>query len=401
MSSKPSARSAFSVLATRNFGSYFAGNLVSALGTWVQNIAQAILIFRLTNSTLAVAVVNFAQFAAVLVLAPWTGSAADRFDRKTLMVASQLFAGSSALLLAVAVAVDRVSPTMIVAAAAAIGLGYAITVPALQAIIPDLVAEQDLPQAISMNAVTFNLARAVGPLLGAAAVTALGFAWSFGLNALSFGLFALLLIATRPMKHPRPETAKRPKFRDGARLLMQQRDLGLLILTVSTVSIASDPVNTLTPGFSVDVFGRSDLFTGILVGIFGAGAVMAAVIPSLRPPVWASAGLAGVGMLVLAASPNLLVALVGLGISGFGFLSSITSATTTIQLSLDANMRGRVMAVWSVAFLGVRPIASLVDGFVAETLGLRYAAAAMTLPVLIVAARLWLRRSQGFSRGGS
>lgn len=158
--------------------------------------------------------------------------------------------------------------------------------------------------------------------------------------------------------------------------------------------------HTLTPGFSVDVFGRSDLFTGILVGVFGAGAVLAAVLPRLRPPVWASAALSGIGMLVLAFSPNLFAALLGLGISGFGFLSSVTSATTTIQLRLDANMRGRVMAVWSVAFLGVRPIASLVDGFVAETLGLRYAAAAMTLPALIIAAALWRMRDRGLDIKG-
>jgi MFS family permease len=381
-------------LRDRNFWPYFAGNLLSNCGTWFQNIAQAILVYRLTGSTFLVGVVNFAQFVGVFVLAPWAGSAADRFDRRHLVVVTQVVAAAVTALLAALQSAGLATTPVVIGLALVTGACVAFAIPAIQAMVPDLVEARDLPSAMAMSSLTFNLARAVGPLLGAVVVARWGIGVAFGLNSLSYlGLIAGLL-AVHPRQRPRA-AGPPPRWRESLRMVRDDHALVALLLVVAAISLSQDPVSTLTPGFSEEIFERSDTVTGLLVGAFGAGAALAAasVAGRARDPVRRLAPgclLMGVAMLGFALAPSLPFALGALLAGGFFFMVTNTGATTALTLEVAPEQRGRVMALWSLCFLGTRPLASLVDGALASTVGLRPAGVALTAPVLAAGAAIWL-----------
>lgn len=392
-----SRSSALRVLALRNFWPYFAGNLLSNCGTWFQNIAQAILIYRLTGSTFFVGVVNFAQFAGVFLLAPFAGSAADRFDRRRLIVLTQVGAVVVTAALAALQGAGLATAPVVIVLTGLLGLTFALAIPAIQAMVPDLVDTEHLAAALALSSVTFNLARAIGPVVGAVVVARLGIAAAFGLNSLSYLALIAGLLAVRPAQAPR-SAGPPPRWRESVRMVRDDVALVALLGVVAAISVTQDPVNTLTPGFSSEVFHRADTLTGVLVGAFGLGAAMAAATVAGRPgnPVRRLApGCAcmGLGMLGFAAARTVPEALGALLVGGFGFMVTNTGATTALTMEAAPEQRGRVMAMWSLGFLGTRPPASLLDGGVASAAGLRTAAFVLTLPVLAAgAAMVVLRR---------
>ena len=379
------------VLRQRDFALYFAGNVLSNCGTWFQNIAQSLLVYRLTGSVFLVGVVNFAQFAGVIVLAPWSGTAADRYDRKWLIIWTQLGAVAVTGSLAILTAFGVESVPLIVLLAAVLGLISAFGGPALQAVVPQLVPDEDVSQAITMTSVTFNLARAVGPVMGAFVVSGLGIAWAFGLNALSYGALvgAMLVVRMRPIT-PRPH-GQATNFAASLRLVRNSPQLLLLLAIVGSVGFCLDPVTTLGPEFATKIFHHSDTVTGYLIGAFGAGAVVAAFIASganARPYRRISLMLVFLvgGALGFALSPTLAVALIVLPLAGFGYLAGHTRATALLLTTVGEHERGRISAIWAVCFLGTRPIASLIDGALAQLIGARFAATVILLPTAVVAA---------------
>ena len=392
------SRSPLRVLRVRNFWPYFAGNLCSNCGTWFQNIAQAILVYRLTHSTFLVGVVNFAQFVGVFVLAPWAGSAADRFDRRRMVVVTQIAATSVTALLAALQGTGRATTPVVIGLALLLGLTVAFAIPAIQAMIPDLVEPGDLAAAMALSSLTFNLARAVGPVLGALVVARLGIAVAFGFNPLSYlGLIAGLL-AVRPRQAPR-RGGPAPRWRDSLRMVRHDTALLALLGVVGAISLSQDAVSTLTPGFSSEVFHRADTLTGLLVGAFGAGSALAAatVAGRARDPVRRLAPgclVMGLGMLGFGLAPALPFAFGALAVGGFCFMVTNTGATTALTLEVGPEERGRVMAIWSLCFLGTRPMASLADGALASAAGLRPAAVAMTVPVVAAAAAMAVLRAR-------
>jgi MFS family permease len=389
------------VLTRRNFWPYFAGNLFSNCGTWFQVIAQSLLVYRLTGSTFLVGVVNFAQFVGVVVLAPWAGSAADRFDRRRLLVMTQIAAAAVTAALAGLNSVGLAPAPVVIALALVLGLTTAFAIPAMQALVPLLVPRAELGPAVALNSLTFNLARAIGPVVGALVVATMGITSAFALNSVSYLALIVGLAAVHPEgQAPTPDT--RPKLRESFDLVRKDTMLAGLLLTVAAISLCADPVSTLTPGFATRVLHRPDSYTGYLVGAYGAGAVLAAVTVAgrVRHPVrWlpATCAMLGLGMVGFALAPGLAVAYGALAVSGFGFLLTNTTATTAVQLGVADSQRGRVMALWSLAFLGTRPFGSLADGAVAETAGLRPAALMMATIGLAAAVALlwWLPRTVG------
>ncbi|MCA1667675.1 MAG: MFS transporter [Thermomicrobia bacterium] len=404
--SAPASHSSLRVLAQRNFGPYFVGNLLSNCGTWFQNIAQALLIYRLTHSTFLVGVVSFAQFAGIIVLAPWSGGAADRFDRKRLIIGTQLGAmivtGALALL---AIAHWDTVP-VIIGLALLLGIVTAFGSPAMNAIVPSLVGRDDLPAAIAMNSVTFNMARAVGPVLGALVVARLGIPWAFGLNCLSYAALIGALLIVHPRQHERRPGAP-PKLRDSLDLIRRDMRLAALLGVVASVSFALDPVTTLAPAFATRVFHHSDTLAGYLIGAFGTGAVIAAIFATGRSEtpyrrIFIMLTLLAAGIATYAVLSPLALAFIALGVAGFGYLAGQTRATTLLQLGVEDHQRGRIMALWSVCFLGTRPIASLIDGGLASLVGIHAAALIMTLPVFAAAAGMLIlyRRQARAARNG-
>jgi MFS family permease len=273
----------------------------------------------------------------------------------------------------------------------------AISIPPQQALLASLVEPHELPTAVALNSMTYNIARAAGPVAAAASVEYLGIPASFLLNATSYFVFVAALVVVRPR---RQETAphESSRLRDALPLLRDDpRLLGFLIV-VAAVGFASDPVNTLAPAYA-HAFGHRDTVAGFIIGAFGAGAVTAAVVVagrvagSRRRMTW-TLSLLGLGVVAFSLSPWLPLALVFLLAAGIGYLASNTSATTRLQLGVGEAQRGRIMALWGVAFLGLRPLASLADGAIASAAGVRVAGVILALPALAGAAVLLARSAR-------
>ena len=384
----------------RTFGPYFLGNALSASGTWFQNLAAALLIFRQTHSELLLGVLNFSQFIPILVLAPWAGGAADRWNRRALLLVSQSVAIVLSGGLGLLAHFDLASPGVVIGAAVALGVVSAFSAPAQQALIATLVEEPEVPTAVALNSMTFNLARAVGPATAAVAVEYLGIPAAFGLNAASYLLFvgALLLVGPQPQ-----ELADRTvsHLRASLDLLRRRPQLVVFLLIVAAVGFASDPVNTLAPAWA-HAFGRKDTVAGYIIGAFGAGAVTAGFVVAgrvggSRRRMFSTLLLLGGGMVTFALTPWLPVALPVLFVAGIGYLASNTHATSRLQLGVEPWERGRIMALWSVAFLGLRPFASIVDGAIASAFGVRVAGVLLALPALACAGWMVVRaRTRGW-----
>jgi MFS family permease len=381
--------SAVGILAHRNFGPYFAGNLLSNSGTWLQNVAQAILVYQLTRSAFLVGLVNFAQFSGVMLFAPWSGGAADRYDRRRLLILTQLVAVAITGGLAIVTWAGLATAPVVIGFALALGLTTAFAIPAMQSLVPSLVDRSDLGRAVAMNSVTFQLSRAIGPVMGAIIVARLGFAAAFGLNCLSYLALVTALLLVRPRRHG-ISAGRRPRLGESIAALRKNTRRMALFGVIVAVSLSVDPVNTLTPAFASDVYGRTETFAGFLVAAFGLGAVAAAVLVGGRPTSARRTGISmavmGTAMTAFALTGSLVAGLVALFAAGFGFLSTVTAATTALHLEVDEAERGRTMALWSVAFLGSRPMASLVDGTIASLTTVRAATVVMALPALLGAA---------------
>jgi MFS family permease len=387
------------VLWSRDFGTFFLGSALSNIGTWFQNIAAGLLVYELTRSTLLVGAVNFAQFLGAFVLAPIAGAAADRFDRRRLLIVSQLGAATVGGGLALITAAGLVTTWVVVVAASLLGLALAFMVPALLALVPLLVPRSDLDTAVSLNSVTFNLARAIGPVLGALVVERAGYALAFGLNAASFLAFVLALLVIRP-RHQERATGPRPKLLETVHMIRAHPTWAALLVAVVAVSTSTDPINTLTPELAKDVLGGRDLHVGLLVGSFGAGATLTALtligwIRRRRHALVGAMVVQGVGLAAVAVAPTLPWAMAGFALSGGGFLAGITRATVRLQSEVPEVQLGRVMALWSLAFVGTRPLAALLDGVVAELVGARGATVVLALPVLATAPWVHRRLSAG------
>jgi MFS family permease len=400
------SRSSLRVLAQRNFAPYFVGNFLSNAGTWFQSIAQSLLVYRLTGSSFMVGVVNFAQFAGVVVLSPWSGPAADRFDRKRLLIVTQLGLSIVTAALAFLVMIGRGSVVIVVVQTLIYGFISAFATPAMQAIIPGLVSRDDLAAAVAMNSVTFNLARAVGPVAGALVVARLGIGPAIWMDAVSYLLLVVALLLVHPTTSKPPHAENRLRLLESIRTVAHDKNLLMLLLAVAAISISMDPVTTLTPQFAKQVFRRPDTMSGALMGAFGGGAVLASVFPyaqdrrlgRLIAPMLA---LMGAGLIAFGLMPSLWAGAVCLAVSGFGYLAGQTRATALLQLEVDERQRGRVMALWSVAFLGTRPFASLIDGGLAKLLGVRLTTILLAVPVIVAAGLVLVapaRRTPGAAR---
>lgn len=383
------------VLKHRNVWPYLAGTLASGCGTWFQNVAQALFVYERTGSTFLVGVVSFAQFFGTLALAPWSGAAADHFDRKKLMIASQAASIVVCAGLATLSFYGLANTAVVILLAFVLGIVGAFTTPAMLSLVPLLVPDQEIRGAIALNAATYNLARAIGPVLGAVIVDRLGYTAAFGLNAFSFLALIAGLLAVRPREQP-PRPPERPKLRESIAIVRGDAYLVLLLVAVMIVAIVSDPVTTLTPGFVKEVFHHPKAWVGLLIGAYGTGAVLAALragrVRDPRRTLAMGLTIMGVGTLLFALAPSAPLAMVGMLVAGYGYLTSSTTTTAALQLGVDASQRGRIMAIWSVAFVGVRPFASLADGGIASGVGLRAAGVVFALPAMVMAGVLLVRR---------
>ena len=382
---------ALRLIRDRNFGPYFVGNAASASGTWFQNLAASILVFRLTHSPFLLGVLNFGNFVPVLVLAPWAGSAADRFDRRRLLVTTQLVAAALSGILAGLAWGGLARVWVVIVFALGLGVMSAFSAPVSMALVGGLVPREHLGSAVALNSMTFNLARAIGPVLAGVSVSTLGIPASFAINSASYLLLVVGVLVVQPAERIRASRAD-TRLRESLRLVLAQPELLALLLLVAAVGCASDPVNTEAPAFA-HVFGRPDTDAGYIIGAFGTGAVLAAFllagrVAGSRRRMVSTLLLLGGGMVAFSLVRWLPVGFVFLAVAGFGYLASNASATSRLQLGVEERQRGRIMALWSVAFLGFRPAASLLDGALAGAFGVRTAGVVLALPAFACAAAI-------------
>lgn len=391
-------RTSRELVVDRTFGPWFWGNLVSNSGNWLFNVTAAAVVFQLSGSVLLVGMVSVAQFAPLLVLAPLAGAISDRFDRRRLLLASQGVAATSAALLAIASVVLGVDglpgawPVLL--CALGIGIGQAVAAPALNALVPGLVEDRDLENAVSLTSLTFNIGRALGPAASGALLASLGAEVAFVANAASFLalIAALLLIRSHPTEQGRGDRS----VRAGLRHVRDDRAVLLLLLAVAATGFAADPVLTLAPPLAA-ALGGGETLVAVLVTAFGIAAAAAAGASGRLQRAWGGPQVAAGGAVVCAAglslaatAPTADVAVAGFALTGVGFVLALTSLTTVLQRRIPDALRGRIMALWSMAFLGNRPIAATLDGAAADVVGPRWAML-IAIVVALSAAGLALR----------
>lgn len=389
------ARSSRELLVDRTFGPWFWGNLASNTGNWLFNVTSAVVVYQLTRSTLLVGLISIAQFAPLAFLAPFAGAWSDRFDRRRLLLGAQVFAAASATLLASAVVVLGIDGLPgawpLLAAAGGIGIGQAIAAPALSALVPGLVPDADLESAVALTSFTFNIGRALGPATSGVLLVTLGAGAAFVINAASFLVLIAVLLIVRA--RPREDTSSDRSVRAGLRYVRANRTALLLLAGVAAAGFAADPIITLSPALS-DLLGGGATLVAILVSAFGILAAPAALASGSLQRRFSSPRVAGTGMLCMAGGLGLAalafapaIAVVGFGVTGIGFVFAVTGFTSLLQRQVPDGLRGRVMALWSIAFLGNRPVAALLDGAAADLAGPR---AAMGLAITVALVGAWL-----------
>jgi MFS family permease len=343
-------------------------------------------VFDLTGSAMAVGAVSACLWAGSLLLQPWAGALTDRYDRRRLLIGGQLLALVGALSIAVPTAIvgaeDLPGPWPIYLGTLVIGVGVAFSIPAMQALIPALVEERDLDRAIALNGVTFNLARGIGPAIAGVILLEVDASLAFSINAASFAVLLAAMAWVRPRFEREAGRGDR-SVRAGLRWVLADRRAVVLLGTMVAIGFATDPINTLTPPMAKEV-GGGDGLVGAMVSAFGLGAVAAAFfVQRIRERIGRErAATAGMGTLAVAIAAFALsqtpaYAVGTLAIAGAGFIVAITSVTAQLQDRVPDQVRGRVMALWGVAFLGTRPFSAAIDGAIADLASARAAAVAM------------------------
>lgn len=400
-SAREKGRGSAALLRDRTFGPFVIGKLVSSCGIWIEQIAAAVLMFNLTRSAFMVGAVSAALFAGPLLLALGTGALTDRRDRRRLLMAGRVFSAAAVGTLGVLIAVHGPDgfggPPVLLVSAATMGVGHALSAPAMQALTPGLVPDEDLEQALALSAVAPSVARMVGPAVGAGLLVLGGPALAFLVAAGAHALFVLVLVRVRA--RPQRREAGRLGVLGGVRYLLRDRTAGMLIVAIALMGFGADPVITLTPSLADQLGGGSEL-VGLLATMFGAGAVLVVLVfgrlrgrLSLRQVGVSGYLIVGAGLVVAALIPSAVGAAAGFLINGTGFLLATVALNTRIQRRIPDELRGRVMALWGVAFLGSRPIAAPVNGAIADLTSL--SAALLTAAAVVLGASLLARVRYG------
>jgi MFS family permease len=363
----------------RNFRLYAAGMLVSLSGTWMQQLAQSWLVYRLTHSEWILGLAWFCSNVPVLLLAPVAGMVADRYPRRRIVLAAQAAGMLQALTLAVLTLTGVVAVWHILALALLLGVASAFDIPGRQSLFVQLVGTRDLLSAISLNSVIFNATRVVGPSLGGLIVARVGEGPAFLINAASFLAVLGSLAAMRiPAETAARTFAARHTFREGLAYVWSSRPLRTVLCICGTVSLAASPALVLAPVFAGGIFGQGSQGLGFLTGAMGAGAVGGVMmlahrtrLAGLPRVVMVSTALMGLSLMVYAVSPSFLLCLAMMPLIGLGIMRQNAAANTMVQSSLREEFRGRVMGLYTMMVIGAIPIGSLLCGALAARIGPR------------------------------
>ena len=360
----------------RNYRLFFSGQLLSLMGSWMQIIAQAWLIYRLTGSPLALGFIGFLQQGPVFFFSALGGTIADRMDRRTLLLFTQGGFLLQALTLATLTFTGVVEIWHVAALALMFGLLNAIDVPTRQSFTVEMVGREDLQSAVALNSIMFNLARVVGPSVAGVMIAAVGEAWCFAINAASYRAVLASLVLRRTVSARRTE-ASRPlqDLVEGFRYVVHHREIRAALLALAITSFAGGPYLTLMPVFAEQVLGTNSAGYGMLMTAVGAGALFGALAMSRlsgaalrQAPELAAIGF-GLWMTALSLTTNFWFAMILILPTAFSLMLQGSTTNIIVQNAVDDQMRGRVMAYYTMSFLGMMPFGSLAAGALAHFIG--------------------------------
>jgi MFS family permease len=370
----------FHALRNHNYRRYFTGQVISITGTWMQSVAQAWLVLRLTGSGVALGTVVALQFVPFLVAGPWGGVIADRFDKRRLAMLTQASAGVLALVLGILTATGLVTLWSVYVLAFLLGMVTLVDNPTRQSFVSEMVPPEDLTNAVSLNSVVVNAGRIVGPALAGGLIALVGLSLCFFLNSLSYVAVIVALYGMRTEElRPTGRVARGPgQLREGLRYAWRSPHLRRPLLLMAVVGMLAFNFQTVIPLMARFVFDAGPAAYGVLFAFMGLGAVVGGLVVATRgradERLLATAGLAfGALILVAAVAPTLAFEAVSLLAIGAANITFIATSNSILQLGSDPAMRGRVMALWGLVFLGTTPIGAPLVGWVAERFGPRFA----------------------------
>jgi MFS family permease len=367
----------FSAFRHRNFRIFWTGAFLSNIGTWMQSVAQGWLVLQLTNSPFLLGLTGFASSLPMLLLLLVGGVFADRVDRRRLLIGLQVALMSFAATLAILTALGIVHIAHVLALSLLTGVAFAFSAPTYQSMISELVDREDLVNAIALNSTQFNLSRVIGPALTGAIVALGGLALCFYLNAASFlaaivGLFLLRL--------PRVERPAPPglwdSFLEGVAYVKGRPRVKAILLSVAAISVFAMPYATMLPVFARDRLGLGPGGLGYLMASAGIGAVTGALTLAARSPVprrglnvLGGMALTGAGVLGFSLGTTFWVAAPFLFVIGFAATSTVALCNSLIQELVTDEMRGRILSMFGLAFMGALPLGNLLAGSAANLVG--------------------------------
>lgn len=400
----------FRALSHRNYRLFWAGAALSNTGTWMQTVAQGWLVLELTDSPFLLGVDHFMATAPGLVLTLLGGVFADLVDRKKLLVYTQIGAGLSALVLGTLVATELVHWWMILALSFFTGSCLALASPSFQAITIDLVGREDLGNAIALNSTQFQLSRVIGPALAGATISAIGLAGCFFANGISYVAVVAALMLVRfdggggDDYHPAEVKAKKTKryiwreLLEGFRYVLGRPRVSMLLLISAWTSLFGGPYISLMPLFARDVMGFGERGLALMMGTAGAGAFCGALLLAFlgnfhRQGLFVLGGamLFGICLVGFALSTSLPVSLALLFGVGFSITSSVALSNTLLQQLVTDEMRGRVLSMFVLSFLGTIPFGSFFAGVAAARFGAPRTLAAGGLAIVVFIAVIFFK----------
>jgi MFS family permease len=349
---------------------------VTLLGTWIQTVALSWLVYRLTHSVFLLGLVTFVSQAPIFFITPFAGMIADRHDRRTVFMVTRTLCMVQAAILTVLTLTDNIEINTIMMLALLLGIITAIETPTRQSFTVDMVGREDLRQAIAFNAMMFNLARTVGPAIGGVVVAVLGEGLCFLLNTVSFGAVLTSLFMMRlESRGARPTSRPWDDLKLGFRYVTQHPHIRMVLFLSAVCSCFGTSYLALMPAFAQDVLHQGAEALGYLISAFGVGAVSGAMLVSrlherhlaLTPTVMAV--LLGVSLIAFANTHSLLLAMLLVVPTGFGYLGIAVSSNTQVQTLSEDGMLGRVLAFYAMGALGTPPFGALLLGYVSDLIG--------------------------------
>ena len=383
----------FRSLEIRNFRLFFTGQLISQVGNWLTLVAQTLLVLQLTDSGVALGILAAAQFGPILVLGPWAGLVADRSDKRKLLLIVQTLAMVQSFLLA-ALAFSGDPPVGAIYAVAVFGgVCMAFDNPTRRSFVVEMVPEDEINNAVSLNSALMTSSRVVGPALAGLLVSTVGYGWAFLGDGVSYlAVIAGLWLMRSDELRSAPVTPKaRGQIRAGFRYVRSERDLFVPLAMLAVVGTLSYNFQTVFPLFVTRDLGGSDAVFTAMFSVVSIGSLVGALVTARRSDIGVRhVGLAAIGygvtMALMALSPNVGVAMV-LGLAlGLASITFIVSSTAIVQLRSAPEMRGRVLALQAMLFLGSTPVGGPIVGWVADHFGARYSVGLGAVAALVAGA---------------